>query len=403
MRGRQSYVYVTPFFPSPCSWRGAYCLDFVKALTRMGRYDVHVFMEGDGPDYEFQGVRVHRFSVRRLPSNILPFLFARHNVQSFMDKVVTCGIRLEDVAVCHANTANFGIYSLAMKKRNPNCLTLLHHHNLQSFGLNNGIFCHCWPYNVIQYPLLRRIHEKIDCHVFISEQARRSFLAVPDTSWTQYGYYKKQMRGLEFYRSPKIRQSIILHNGVDTMLFSPDTTVKMDRPFTIGCVGNFSALKDQMGLLKALDIVGGKLGDWRLKFLGSGSIEHEMRAFILSHGMEEKVDFLREVGHERLPDFYRSLDLFVLPSWFEGFGCVFTEAWACGVPFITCEGQGIEDLILDDERELWLCRQRDPVDLAGKIVGYYEKRPRQNLAGPVAIPKIIADFVSRIGILCDVI
>ena len=403
MSGRQSYVYATPFFPSSGRWRGAYCLDFVKALSQTGRYDVHVFMEGEGPDYEFQGVRVHRFPVCRLPSNILPFFFARHNVRSFLNKVSACGIKLEKVAVCHANTSNYGIYPLAIKAENRKCLALLHHHDLQPFGLNNGILCHCWPYNVLQYPLLRCMHERIDCHVFISEQSRKSFLSAPDTSWTEYGYYKKQMRGLRFYRSPKIKHSIVLHNGVDTTLFTPNAKIIREGPFTIGCVGNFSVLKDQMGLLKALSIIGERLGEWRLKLLGSGKIESELRAFVSAHGMKDNVEFLREVNHEFLPDFYRSLDLFVLPSWFEGFGCVFTEAWACGVPFITCEGQGVEDLIPNDERELWLCRQRDPVDLAKKIVGYLERRPRQNLEGPVAMTETIAEFVSRINALCNAV
>lgn len=396
------YLYITPFFPSAESWRGAYCFDFVKSLMRTGRYDVHVFMEGDGQDYEILGIKVHRFPVKRLPSNVLPFLFSRSNGRSFLQKVAGCGISLDEVAVCHANTANYGIYPLAVKKANPKCLTLLHHHDLQSFGLNNGILCHCWPYNLIQFPRLRKMHEKIDCHVFISEQARRSFLAVPDTSWTQYGYYKKQMRGLGFYRSPKIKKSLVLHNGVDTSLFTPDTTVKAGRPFTVGCVGNVNSLKDQIGLLKALAIADKQLDDWRLKLLGSGNNESELRAFVASHGMVGKVEFLREVQHGQLPDFYRSLDLFVLPSWFEGFGCVFTEAWACGVPFITCEGQGACDLIPEGERNIWLCRQRDPEDLASKIIHYFKERPQQHLSGPIAIDELVSRFVADIDGLADI-
>lgn len=390
------YLYITPFFPSAESWRGAYCFDFVKSLMRTGRYDVHVFMEGDGQDYEILGIKVHRFPVKRLPSNVLPFLFSRSNGRSFLQKVAGCGISLDEVAVCHANTANYGIYPLAVKKANPKCLTLLHHHDLQPFGLNNGILCHCWPYNVMQYPLLCSMHERIDCHVFISEQARRSFLVAPDASWTQYEYYKRQMRGLSFYRSPRIRQSMVLHNGVDSSLFTPAPCPGTSRSFTIGCVGNFSVLKDQLGLLKALAIADDKLGDWRLKLLGSGGKEGELRLFVSEHGMDGKVEFCNEIAHEKLPEFYRSLDLFVLPSWFEGFGCVFTEAWSCGVPFITCEGQGVEDLILDDERELWLCRQRDPADLADKIVHYFNERPKQHLSSTVAIDELVQRFVEDI-------
>ena len=392
------YLYVTPFFPSPDSWRGGYCFDFVKGLMRIGKYDVHVFVGGDGRDYEYEGLVVHTFPIRRLPSNVLPFLFRRKNARNFLKKVAECGIQIEDVTVCHANTANYGIYPLAIKAVNRKCLTLLHHHDPQSFGLNNGIFSHCWPYNVLQYPLLRRMHERIDCHVFISEQVRRSFLAVPDASWTEYGYYKKQMRGLGFYRSPKIRRSIILHNGVDISIFRSPLSQRINNTtFTIGCIGNFADWKGQSDLIAAFNILVQKgIGDIKLRFVGSGPCLERCKCQVKAYGLEKQIVFEKECHHSYLPQFYASLDLFVLPSWFEGFGCVFMEAWSCGVPFITCEGQGIEDLIPDEEKSHWLCRQRDPKDLASKIMGYFNRRYKQSLSGPIAIDELVSNYVAEL-------
>ena len=67
------YLYITPFFPSPTTWRGGYCLDAAKALIRDGRFDVRVITFGGGADYEWDGVKVA--SVRRIvaPSGIFPF------------------------------------------------------------------------------------------------------------------------------------------------------------------------------------------------------------------------------------------------------------------------------------------------------------------------------------------
>jgi glycosyltransferase involved in cell wall biosynthesis len=158
----------------------------------------------------------------------------------------------------------------------------------------------------------------------------------------------------------------------------------------------FSELKDQMGLLKAFALIKDSLGEWKLKLVGSGAIEGEMRALIASRGMEANIEFISEMDHTQLPDFYRSLDLFVLPSWFEGFGCVFTEAYACGVPFITCEGQGGNDLIPQDERYLWLCKQLNPQDLAEKVYYYYQNRPIQHLTGPIDIDVLVHHFVNEI-------
>lgn len=48
----------------------------------------------------------------------------------------------------------------------------------------------------------------------------------------------------------------------------------------------------------------------------------------------EKVTFLVDFPYGQMPDFYRALDVFVLPSLFEMMGIVFVEAMACGVPVL---------------------------------------------------------------------
>ncbi len=389
---RSIYIYVTPFFPTPESWRGAYGYDFVRALQRTGKYDVRVFVPGAGDDYEYQGVKVYRFPVKYLPSAVLPFLFTRWNQQAFLCKVRAVGIDIQQVAVCHGNTAYFSIFPLALKKLNSRSKTLLHHHDLQSFGLNNGCLRHVWLHKVINFFALRTRFEQIDCHVFISEAARKSFLTVPDASWTVYDEYKKQMRGLGWFRGVRIKKSVVLHNGVDVAQFNSAGRVSHDG-FVMGCVANFGKLKDHRSLLEAVNLLRDKLGDWKLRLKGSGETLAWCREFVERNRLQERVSFESEVDHTELPDFYRSLDLFVLPSYFEGFGCVFTEAWSCGTPFITCEGQGMDDLILPAERHWWLCKPMNPQDLAERILYYYKNRPRQHLTSSIAIDGLAGHFL----------
>lgn len=391
------YLYVTPFFPSPSNWRGSYCLDFVKALERTELYNVRVFVPGSGTDYEVDGVKVHRFATWQLPSAIFPFLFNCYNAKSFLKAVHLAGIEPTTFAVCHANTAACAPYALAAKRAAPRCLTLLHHHSLQAFGLNRGILSECWLHNVIQFPILRRMHEAIDCHVFVSEMARKSFCAAPDASWTSYAHYRRQMRGLGFYRPVRTVRSVVLHNGVDTSLFTPEgRKTNTGGPFTIGAVGNFEKLKGHVVLIEALSLIADKLGDWRLRLVGSGPEEGRIREALARRGLQSRVEIIREMAHDALPDFYRSLDLFVLPSFFEAFGCVYTEAYACGTPFIACAGQGMDDLVPESERGLWLAAPGDARDLAAKIVAYYERRPRQHLAGEIAIDPLVCSFLGEV-------
>ena len=397
------YIYVTPFFPSPDNWRGAYCLDFVKAL-RKARPGIRVvvLVAGDGGDYEIEGIKVWRFKEKILKGCVLPFLFRRRNEQSFLAAVSRAGVKLEEVAICHGNTARLAIYPLAVKRLNPNCKTLLHHHDLASFGLNLGVLHKCAPYNVWLFRKLRALHEQIDCHVFISEASRRSFLAAPDASWTVYEDYKAQMQGPKALgcRPAKIRESVVLHNGVDVGMFKPRNTRKTRNGecLVIGCVGNFEKLKDQLTLLKAVSVasVYSVVDKIKAIFVGSGPERGKCEEYARAQGIE--AEFRDEVRHEDLPQFYQELDLFVLPSYFEGFGCVYTEAWACGVPFIACEGQGVADLIAPEDRDKWLCKPSDADDLAKEIAAYIEHRWEQKLTGPVDIDALVDSFCASIAV-----
>lgn len=394
------YVIVTPFFPSPENWRGPYCYDFAKAVVKDGRFDVRVFVPGDGEAYEYHGIRVKTFRQRMLPSSVFPFLFERWNAQNFLKACQDEGVELSAVAVCHAHTAFYSVYALAMKKMNPSCLALLHHHDPQSFGLNTGALCHFWPYNFMEYPILRKYHEKIDIHVFISKVVKESFINVPNTSWTSYQKYKKQFRGLGFYRGVNINKSLILHNGIDTSLFnSIGRLVNNSDKFTIGCIGNFCDWKDQITLLRAVEIlIRRERREITVRLIGTGPLLNMCKDFVRESGIQEFVSFEKECDHSLLPLFFRSLDLFVLPSYFEGFGCVFTESWACGTPFITCEGQGMDELIPARERRYWLAKVRSSEDLTRKILFYMENRSaiKQHLNGEIDIDKLVPRFLDKI-------
>jgi glycosyltransferase involved in cell wall biosynthesis len=57
------------------------------------------------------------------------------------------------------------------------------------------------------------------------------------------------------------------------------------------------------------------------------------------------VKFLGPVGPERLRELYRESDVFVFPSFFEGFGLVILEAMACGLPVVASECSAGPDVL----------------------------------------------------------
>lgn len=129
---------------------------------------------------------------------------------------------------------------------------------------------------------------------------------------------------------------VIPQFGIDPDLFSPAPTSSPDRPFTIGYAGGLITAKGVDTLLRAC---AGLPGKWRLQLAGSGAQEAALRELAEQLAIAEHITWRGKIGSTAMPDFYRGLDAFVLPSrsqptWIEQFGRVLVEAMACGVPVI---------------------------------------------------------------------
>ena len=79
--------------------------------------------------------------------------------------------------------------------------------------------------------------------------------------------------------------------------------------------------------------------DWTLNLLGDGPERGRLVDTARELGIDGQVRFLGRVPSTQAPQFYRTLDVLVLPSlsrpnWVEQFGRVLTEAMACGVPVV---------------------------------------------------------------------
>lgn len=142
MKGNKTYyICVTPFFPSPKRWQGAYVLDQVKAIARNSSYEVMVFVGGgnENDDYAVDGVKVYRYKTREMPSNILNGIFNGYNARSFVKRVLSLGINPEDIVFVHCHVSMRAACGLALKKLNPKIKVLLQHHDLDPFNLRSGV------------------------------------------------------------------------------------------------------------------------------------------------------------------------------------------------------------------------------------------------------------------------
>lgn len=132
-------------------------------------------------------------------------------------------------------------------------------------------------------------------------------------------------------------------NGVDVSRFHPrDVKPAFRRKFglpenglLIGSIGRLDTLKNYEVLVAAFARLATSHGDSNLALLGRGPEEQRLKAMADELKVADRVFFL---GHRPNPeDFLAGLDVFVLPSKFEGMSNVVLEAMASGLPVVCAD------------------------------------------------------------------
>ncbi|NLP02535.1 MAG: glycosyltransferase family 4 protein [Fibrobacter sp.] len=109
----------------------------------------------------------------------------------------------------------------------------------------------------------------------------------------------------------------------------------------IGCV---SRLKKQAQLIHALTHL-----DPSYKVLFVGIEKNCLDDLAQSLGVKQKIIYAGKVGTDEVLDYYKLMNVDVLPSTTDGFGLVLIEAMANGVPVVGTDFGGISDVIRHEE------------------------------------------------------
>ena len=147
----------------------------------------------------------------------------------------------------------------------------------------------------------------------------------------------------------------VFNNAIDLEKFSFDAQKRaalrkelgLEGKFVVGHIGRFCYAKNHEYLIDVFNEIYQKRADAVLLLVGEGELEKNVRNKVDGLGLNSCVKFM---GTENdTSGFYQAMDVFVLPSRYEGLGLVAIEAQTCSLPVI-CSTEvpkeaGITDII----------------------------------------------------------
>lgn len=299
----------------------------IQKMTRTLGYTLNQIAQANNWNFELWSAYDHTSDLmpEYLPSS--SFKGFGINKLSFALKAVSKKFTSRDVVILsHINLAAIG---LIIKAINPKCQVWLVAHGIEVWR----------PFSFIKKRFLKNC-DKVIC---VSNYTRQQMLS-----------------------RHHIDQDIciVLNNTIDPLMPLPVTFSKPENllsryrlnnshpvVFTLTRMASTEKYKGHELVIEAIGKLKNKYPG--IKYILAGKYDEledvRINKLIADHGVSEQVILTGFIDEAELTDHFLLADLFVLPSKKEGFGIVFIEALACGLPVICGNADGSIDAIRNGE------------------------------------------------------
>ncbi|MFD2190569.1 glycosyltransferase family 4 protein [Pistricoccus aurantiacus] len=168
------------------------------------------------------------------------------------------------------------------------------------------------------------------------------------------------------------------------------------QPVSLLCVATLTPRKGHAVLIEALaDLID---HEWHCRLIGAADRDPDwtqcLRDQTREFGLESRISFDGECDVATLEAAYHQADVLVLPSFYEGYGMVITEALARGLPVIATTGGALADTLPAEAG--WRVPPGDSKAFARALREWFENPPQREgyRAGAVAARQTLADWTS---------
>lgn len=196
----------------------------------------------------------------------------------------------------------------------------------------------------------------------------------------------------------------LIYSGLEATSYQFDPReLRSDSVLRILAVGRFHWIKGYQYLLDALQLLTKKNFRWQFTLIAEGKMPEEILFRLSKLDRRESVKWVNGLPHYEVMRLMTECDLLVLPSEQEGIANVVLEAMGIGLPVISTNCGGMEEVIENEINGL-LVPVRDSESLANSIIKFSElsveevERIRTNARGTILqrfnSESTIKDFVT---------
>lgn len=247
------------------------------------------------------------------------------------------------------------------------------HHDFDCIHLQTGaasevVYCYpyCRKYNI---PLVVHSHNGGNLSSFVSHQLFIPFI----NRWSDIRLACSRIAGKYMFGKKYGEDALVIPVGIDIDKFKYNQTDRdmfrkqyniSGNSFVVGVIGRFTEQKNQKFALDIFKEIMCINNDSILILKGQGELENDLRIKAQELGVSEHVIFINRLSDmERL---YSALDVFLMPSLFEGLPQVAIEAQTNGIPCIFSDTISKEVLITRNNKMLSL--ECSPCIWAEKVI-----------------------------------
>jgi glycosyltransferase involved in cell wall biosynthesis len=172
---------------------------------------------------------------------------------------------------------------------------------------------------------------------------------------------------------PFDKTGLVPGSGVNTEKFVPNEkkTYKSGKPFRFLLMARLLYDKGILEYIKAIEFIKPRTD---AVFMLAGSLEDDRKLGIPAEQLEAWIHkgLIEYKGFEKNSlKLYHQADCVVLPSYREGTSKSLLEAASCGLPIVTTDVPGCREVV-EDGKNGYLCKVRDPEDLGRKMEALYK-------------------------------